>query len=120
VPARRAVASLLAVDEHPTPRREVDERTPYPAILVELRAKVKTEGLWNLFLPHAEFGPGLTNAEYGVLCEEMGRSTLVAPYVFNCLVERFSALDDLAGFHVPDSSAESVRVREELLSDARY
>jgi acyl-CoA dehydrogenase len=64
--------------------REVDERTPYPAILVDLRAKAKADGLWNLFLPNAEFGPGLTNAEYGVLCEEMGRSTLVAPYVFNC------------------------------------
>ena len=64
--------------------REVDEHTPYPAILVDLRAKAKADGLWNLFLPNAEFGPGLTNAEYGVLCEEMGRSTLVAPYVFNC------------------------------------
>jgi acyl-CoA dehydrogenase len=64
--------------------REVDERTPYPAILVELRAKAKAEGLWNLFLPKQDMGPGLTNSEYGVLCEEMGRATLVAPYVFNC------------------------------------
>ncbi len=64
--------------------REVDEHTPFPAILVELRAKAKAEGLWNLFLPSQEYGPGLTNAEYGVLCEEMGRATLVAPYVFNC------------------------------------
>ena len=64
--------------------REVDERTPYPAILLELRARAKAEGLWNLFLPHDDDGPGLTNGEYGVLCEEMGRSTLVAPYVFNC------------------------------------
>ncbi|MCW2954940.1 MAG: acyl-CoA dehydrogenase [Conexibacter sp.] len=64
--------------------REVDEQTPFPAILVELRAKAKAEGLWNLFLPSEQYGPGLTNAEYGVLCEEMGRATLVAPYVFNC------------------------------------
>lgn len=64
--------------------REVDDRTAFPRILVELRKKAKAEGLWNLFLPDAEYGPGLTNAEYGVLCEEMGRATGVAPYVFNC------------------------------------
>jgi acyl-CoA dehydrogenase len=64
--------------------REVDEHTPFPAILVDLRAKAKAAGLWNLFLPKQDLGPGLTNGEYGVLCEEMGRATLVAPYVFNC------------------------------------
>jgi acyl-CoA dehydrogenase len=65
--------------------REVDQRTPFPAILVELRERAKAEGLWNLFLPEGRFGsPGLTNVEYGVLSEEMGRSSLVAPYVFNC------------------------------------
>ena len=64
--------------------REVDADTPFPVILVDLRARAKADGLWNLFLPHGEFGPGLTNGEYGVLCEEMGCATLVAPYVFNC------------------------------------
>jgi acyl-CoA dehydrogenase len=64
--------------------REVDAHTPYPSILVELRSRANAEGLWNLFLPDRELGPGLTNSEYGVLCEEMGRSSVVAPYVFNC------------------------------------
>src|SRR6201994_591494 len=65
--------------------REVDRDTPFPAILVELRERAKGEGLWNLFLPDREdLGPGLTNGEYGVLCEEMGRASGVAPYVFNC------------------------------------
>ena len=31
--------------------REVDADTPFPPILVELRARAKAEGLWNLFLP---------------------------------------------------------------------
>ena len=64
--------------------REVDQQTAFPEILVELRAKAKAEGLWNLFLPNEEFGPGLTNVEYGALSEEMGRATIVAPYAFNC------------------------------------
>jgi acyl-CoA dehydrogenase len=64
--------------------RDVDEHTAFPEILVDLRRRAKADGLWNLFLPDGELGPGLTNSEYGVLCEEMGRSTLVAPYVFNC------------------------------------
>ena len=41
--------------------------------MVELRERAKAEGLWNLFLPDEEHGPGLTNWEYGMLCEDMGR-----------------------------------------------
>jgi acyl-CoA dehydrogenase len=52
---------------------EVKPGVPYPRILVELRDRAKSEGLWNLFLP-GEAGAGLTNWEYGMLCEVMGRS----------------------------------------------
>jgi acyl-CoA dehydrogenase len=55
----------------------------YPDAVVELREKAKAEGLWNLFMPDEEIGVGLTNWEYGMLCEVMGRS-LVSPMVFNC------------------------------------
>ncbi len=43
-------------------------------MMEELKAKARTEGLWNLFLPHSENGAGLTNLEYahwqnyGTLC----------------------------------------------------
>ena len=53
---------------------EVGPGVAYPAILVELRERAKAEGLWNLFLPDERYGPGLTNWEYGMLCELMGRS----------------------------------------------
>ena len=54
--------------------REVRPGVPYPEILVELRERAKSDGLWNLFLPDERFGPGLTNWEYGMLCELMGRN----------------------------------------------
>jgi acyl-CoA dehydrogenase len=56
----------------------------YPEIIVGIREKARAEGLWNLFLPDPEHGAGLTNWEYGLLCEEMGRSPVVAPMAFNC------------------------------------
>ena len=50
---------------------------------MELRERAKSEGLWNLFMPDERYGAGLSNWEYGLLCEVMGRS-LVAPMVYNC------------------------------------
>ncbi len=58
-------------------------RWTIPPIMEELKAKARREGLWNLFLPESEFGPGLTNVDYAPLCELMGKSP-IAPEVFNC------------------------------------
>ncbi len=53
--------------------------------LEELKAKAKTEGLWNLFLPKAygDLSSGLTNLEYAPLAEIMGRVRWSSE-VFNC------------------------------------
>ena len=81
------------LDEHVLPReaeltRAIDEEVrpgvAYPQAIAELRARARTEGLWNLWLANHHDGPGLTNVEYGVLCEEMGRALYVAPAIFNC------------------------------------
>jgi len=70
--------AMRALDE------EVAPGVPYPEILVDIRARARHEGLWNLFMPDERYGAGLTNVEYGVLCEEMGRSPAIAPMAFNC------------------------------------
>jgi acyl-CoA dehydrogenase len=55
----------------------------HPPILEELKAEARKRGLWNLFHPHPEWGPGLTNLEYAPLAEIMGRSH-IASEACNC------------------------------------
>src|SRR5437588_408452 len=86
--------ALKALDE------EVKPGVPYPRILVELRERAKAEGLWNLFLPGEE-GAGLTNWEYGMLCESMGRS-LVTPMVFNCSAPDTGNMEILVDHGTPE------------------
>ena len=71
------------------------ERWKVLPIIDELKAEAKSAGIWNLFMPprnaghhHVdesfEFdGPGLTNLEYALCAEEMGRIGF-ASEVFNC------------------------------------
>lgn len=63
--------------------REAGDPHAEPPILEELKVEARRRGLWNLFHPDPDWGPGLTNLEYAPLAEIMGRSHL-APEACNC------------------------------------
>jgi acyl-CoA dehydrogenase len=63
--------------------RESGDPHVQPPIVEELKVQARRRGLWNLFHPHPEWGPGLTNLEYAPLAEIMGRSHL-ASEACNC------------------------------------
>lgn len=99
-------ARLLAfMDAHVYPAEAVyeqqlndsDDRWTPPPIIEELKAKAKSEGLWNLFLPESEYGAGLSNYDYAHLCEIMGRSA-IAPIVFNCSAPDTGNMEVLARY----------------------
>jgi acyl-CoA dehydrogenase len=68
-----------------------------PPVMKEMRAAARELGLWNLFLPDAEHGAGLSNHDYSILCEHMGRSP-IAPRVFNCQAPDTGNIEILAEF----------------------
>jgi acyl-CoA dehydrogenase len=74
-------------------------RWSIPPVMEALKAKAREAGLWNLFMPRHEMPDGLTNVEYAVLCEEMGRSP-IAPEACLYLLEHppeysYNPLDDV-------------------------
>jgi len=81
---------------------EVGPGVPYPANLTAVREKARAAGLWNLFMPDERFGPGLRNWEYGLLCEEMGRSPMAAPMAFNCSAPDTGNMEILAEHGTPE------------------
>jgi acyl-CoA dehydrogenase len=72
----------------------------HPPIMEELKGRARAEGLWNLFLPDAEHGAGLTNLEYAPLAEIMGRVPW-ASEVFNCAAPDTGNMEILAQFGTP-------------------
>ncbi|HWK01791.1 MAG TPA: acyl-CoA dehydrogenase family protein [Xanthobacteraceae bacterium] len=93
---RDRVAAFIAKHVQPVLHRYDEEiaafggnRWQVVPVIEELKAKAKKEGLWNLALPPSDHdegdyhGAGLSNLEYALCAEEMGRIEWVSE-VFNC------------------------------------
>ena len=52
-------------------------------LLDSLKARAKTAGLWNFFLPDATSGEGLSNLDYAYIAAELGKNP-IAPECLNC------------------------------------
>lgn len=77
-----------------------DDHHALPPVLRELKEKARADGLWNLFLPHGDWGAGLSNLEYAPLAEIAGRS-VIGPEVFNCSAPDTGNMELLALFGTP-------------------
>jgi acyl-CoA dehydrogenase len=97
------------MDEHVHPAEDLYERqlresgNPHhqPAIMEELKAHAREAGLWNMFLPDAEHGAGLSNSDYAPLAEILGRSR-IASEACNCSAPDTGNMEVLHQFGTPE------------------
>ncbi|TDH71074.1 hypothetical protein CCR75_004677 [Bremia lactucae] len=115
-------AEHLYLTQLETARNEGREWKDVPRVVEILKTEAKALKLWNLFLsecvvppldghgPGVTYGSDLTNLEYGLLCEIMGRSIVLGPEVFNCsapdsgnmeILMRFGTLEQKHEWLVP-------------------
>jgi acyl-CoA dehydrogenase len=78
------------------------------AVMEELKDEARRRGLWNLFHPDPEFGPGLTNLEYAPLAEIMGHSPL-GPEACNCSAPDTGNMEVLTQFGTPEQKDQWLR-----------
>jgi len=79
------------MDEHIYPAEEIYERERresgdphhHPQVMEQLKAHAREAGLWNMFLPDADHGAGLSNSDYAPLAEILGHSP-IASEACNC------------------------------------
>jgi acyl-CoA dehydrogenase len=97
------------MDEHVYPAealykrqlRESGDPHHQPPIMEELKAHAREAGLWNMFLPDAELGAGLSNGDYAPLAEILGRSH-IASEACNCSAPDTGNMEVLYQFGTPE------------------
>ncbi|HEV7204457.1 MAG TPA: acyl-CoA dehydrogenase family protein [Jatrophihabitans sp.] len=77
-----------------------------PAVLTGLKETARAQGLWNLFLPDAEHGAGLSVLEYAPIAELSGRSPMIAPESMNCSAPDTGNMELLAMFATPGQTTQ--------------
>jgi acyl-CoA dehydrogenase len=78
----------------------------HPPIIDELKKSARSRGLWNLFLPDAELGAGLSVHEYAPLAEITGWSPALAPEALNCSAPDTGNMEILHMFGTPDQKEQ--------------
>jgi acyl-CoA dehydrogenase len=81
--------------------REAGNPHAQPAVMEELKEEARSRGLWNLFHPDPEFGPGLSNLEYAPLAEVLG-SSFIASEACNCSAPDTGNMEVLTQFGSPE------------------
>jgi acyl-CoA dehydrogenase len=79
-----------------------------PSVMEDLKAEARARGLWNLFHPDPEHGPGLRNAEYAPLAEITGRSH-IAPEAVNCAAPDTGNMEVLTLFGTDEQNERWLR-----------
>jgi acyl-CoA dehydrogenase len=88
-------------------RAKLGDRWSSPAIVEELKAAARAQGLWNLFLPRThEYGAGLTNVQYAPLAEITGRAVWLAPEAVNCSAPDTGNMELLSLFGTDEQKAQ--------------
>ena len=81
--------------------RESGDAHHQPAIMEELKTRAREAGLWNMFLPDASLGAGLSNSDYAPLAEVLGRSH-IASEACNCSAPDTGNMEVLYHFATPE------------------
>jgi acyl-CoA dehydrogenase len=89
--------------------REAGEPFRTPGVMALLKEQARARGLWNLFLPDAELGAGLSVLEYAPLAELSGRSVELAPEAMNCAAPDTGNMEVLAMFGTPQQQQRWLR-----------
>jgi len=75
-------------------------------LLDGLKAKAKSQGLWNFFLPDAESGEGLKNLDYAYIAAELGKNP-IASECLNCSAPDTGNMEVLERVGTPASVGSS-------------